>query len=449
MSTPDEGRPRIAVVGGGSAAETFARSVADAADLIVFEPALVGGECPFVACMPSKSMLHDARVGAAWRDAVERRRSITDDLDDHDHAADLEAMGARLVRETARLVGPHSVAAGRAQHDVDHIVLATGCEPLLPDIDGLDVCRDRIWTSADVYRSTERPDRVAVIGAGVIGFEVADLYAGFGTEVTVIDRGQRSFDTIPPDVARVVVDAVTSRNVVVRYDVEAAAIAPVDRPGDDAVELTLSDGEVIEVDRVVVAIGRRPRTDGIGLDAVGLDPSEPLPVDSNGRVRCEGSVWAMGDVAGMGQYTHLANHHAAVVADHLVGTRTRTFDEVVLGSCMFTAPPLIQVGPQWSELVDDPDVVSVGYDLASFPRAATDRLGAGHLWVAARRSSGTVVAASGAGPHFDELVHALVIAVDGRVPLARLRRSMQPFPTIGEILGPIWADLHDDLTSAA
>lgn len=449
MTSPDGDRPRIAVLGGGSAAESLTRSVADAADVIVFEPALVGGECPFLACMPSKSMLHDARDGADWNDAVDRRRSITDDLDDHDHAADLEAMGVELVREAARIVDPHSVAAGRTRHDVDHIVLATGSEPLLPDVDGLDSCRDRVWTSADVYRSTERPERVAVIGAGVIGFEVADLYAGFGTAVTVIDRGERSFDTIPPEVARVVVDAVTSRSVDVRYDVEAAAIAPVDRSPDGAVALTLSDGEVIEIDRVVVAIGRRPRTDGIGLDTVGLDPSEPLPLDPNGRVRCEGSVWATGDVAGRGQYTHLANHHAAVVADHLVGTGTRTFDEVVLGSCMFTAPPLIQVGPQWSELVDDPDVVSVGYDLESFPRAATDRLGAGHLWVAARRSTGTVVAASGAGPRFDELVHALVIAVDGRVPVARLRRSMQPFPTIGEILGPIWADLHDDLTSAA
>jgi dihydrolipoamide dehydrogenase len=197
---------------------------------------------------------------------------------------------------------------------------------------------------------------------------------------------------------------------------------------------------------VLVAIGRRPTTVGFGIDRLGLDESAPLPVGDDGRVATDGSVWAIGDVAGAGQYTHLANHHARVVADHLVGTATRRFDDVVVPRCMFTDPPLIQVGPSWSELRDDADVVHVEVDLGSFPRAMTDELAAGHLWAAARRSTGCLVAAAGAGPGFDELTHALVTAIDGDVPLHRLRRSMQAFPTIGEILGPLYDGLADELS---
>lgn len=433
---------RIAVLGGGSAAEELARATEGKAEVTVFEPGLVGGECPFVACMPSKTMLHDSRSGVSWEDAVQRRRTVTEGLDDTGHAEELERLGVTLIRHRARVVDATTVEADGQRQTFDHVVLATGAETIVPELAGAAECDDRIWTSEDVYRSTELPQRVALIGAGVIGFEVADLYSGFGCSVTMVERGERAFESMPPDVGRVVADALGARGVDIRYGIEATGVV---RASAGSVRLTLSDGSDVSADRVVVAVGRRPRTRDIGLESLGLDPTERLPVEPNGRVRCRGSVWAMGDVAGRGEYTHLANHHAGVVADHLVGTATRSYDEVVLGSCMFTAPPMIQVGPSWVDLRDDPDVVSVEQDLATFPRSMTDCLDPGYLWVAARRSTGCVVAASGAGPKFDELVHALVIAVDGHVPVDRLRLSMQPFPTIGEILGPIWNGLGDAL----
>lgn len=438
-------RPRVAVIGGGSAAEQFARATAGHVELTVFEPGLVGGECPFIACMPSKSMLHDARSNVSWEDAIAHRRRVTNDLDDTGHADGLRELGARLVRDRATIVDASTVRSGSDTAEFDHIIVATGAESSVPELDGIDECGPAIWTSDDVYRSTERPERIAILGGGVIGFEVADLYRHFGSEVTIIERADRSFDSISPEVEQVIVDAMRSRGVDIRYGVEAAGVQCRHTVPEDGIRLALTAGSDIDADRVVIAIGRRPRTEGIGLETLGLDPTEPLPMERNGRVRCDGSVWAMGDVAGQGQYTHLANHQASVIADHLVGTGTRTFDEVVLASCMFTSPPMFQVGSPWAELADDPDIVSVGYDLGSFPRATTDRLDPGHLWVAARRSTSTVVAASGAGPSFDELVHALVVAIDGRVPVGRLRLSMQPFPTIGEILGPIWNDLHEAL----
>ena len=156
----------------------------------------------------------------------------------------------------------------------------------------------------------------------------------------------------------------------------------------------------------------------------------------------------MGDVAGRGQYTHVANHQARVVANQLVGDGTRRFDDVVLSSCVFTDPPLIQVGPTCQELDGDPDVIWASGLVSDLARAVTDELTEGFLAVAARRSTGSVIAAHGAGPGFEELVHALVIAVDGAVRLDRLAMSMHTFPTVGEILAPIFRSLAGNLRTA-
>jgi dihydrolipoamide dehydrogenase len=217
---------------------------------------------------------------------------------------------------------------------------------------------------------------------------------------------------------------------------------------EDLVTLELEAGDRVVADRVLVAVGRRARLSGLGLESLGVDPNEGLDVDERGRVRCPGSVWAMGDVAGKGQYTHVANHQARVVANQLAGDGTRRFDDVTISSCVFTDPPLIQVGPSRQDLDGDPDVVWASGRVSDLARALTDDLPEGFMAVAARRSTGRIVAAHGAGPRFEELVHALVIAVDGEVPLRRLAMSMQAFPTVGEILHPIFGSLARKVASA-
>ncbi|MFN3255273.1 MAG: FAD-dependent oxidoreductase [Ilumatobacter sp.] len=450
---------RVGIIGGGSAAEALAAELAGMFDVIVFESDLVGGECPFVACMPSKTMLHDGRVGHSWNDAVEHRRQVTDGLSDERHVEGLRSNGIELVRARASVVDVDTIEADGERYHVDHIVLATGASAVVPSIDGIDDDRgerlDGVWTSEDVYRATIQPDRVVILGAGVIGLETADMFRHFGTDVVVVDPIDRSLATAPPVLGDIVAGALTSRGIDLRWGTEATALRPAERREGqrDQVVVELSDGTSIAADRVVVAVGRTPNTHDLGLESIGIDPDEPLPVDDHGRLRVDGSIWAIGDVAGRGEYTHLASHHALVVADRLragagAGAGSRRFDDVVLSSCMFTTPPFIQVGPSWSELDGDDDVVSVGVDLSSIPRWSTDRLGDGHLWVAARRSTREVIAAAGVGPSFDEIVHAIVVAIDGRVPVARLRHSMQPFPTIGEILGPAWNELHQRLSEA-
>lgn len=428
----------VSVIGGGSAAEALVRELdGSGLSIVVFEPHLVGGECPFLACMPSKSLLHDASSGTPWADAITRRDEIVEHRDDAAHARDLEALGVTLVRHRAEVVGDGVVRSDGVEFHVDHIVIASGSTENVLDVEGVDTCDELVWTSDDAMSSDERPERLLIVGGGVIGVECSFIFSGFGTEVTLIHPGERVMSRAAPEVSSVLHESLDRAGVGVRCGERAVSL----RRDGDTVVVGLASGEQLEVDRVLVAIGRHADTAGLGLESIGVDGAEPLPLEPHGRVRCDGSVWAIGDVSGHGQYTHLANHHARVVADHLAGTSTRVFDDVTQVGCVFSTPPLIEVGPSWEELRGDDDVVATGLGLGGFPRADTDELGDGYLWLAARRSTGCLVAASGIGPKFDELVHAIVIAVDGAVPVARLQMSMQPFPTIGEILGPILRDL--------
>lgn len=433
----------IAVIGGGSAAEAFVRSLdGRGGNVVVVERQRVGGECPFVACMPSKSFLYDASRGRSWDEMVARRDDVVAHLDDTEHARELHARGATLVRGAAKVLDAHTVVVGEVTLHADHLVLATGSEAVLPPIEGLAEIGELRWTSVDALTARMRPERLVVIGGGVIGMELAQAFARLGTQVVLVDDSERAFADLDPEVGRIVDASLAADGVVLRRDV---GVERVTREGDRA-HVELSDGATVAADRVLVAVGKRARTVGLGLEWLGLDPEQPLPVGVDLRVDCPGSVWAIGDVAGKGQYTHLANHHGAVLADQLAGGATRRADDVVTAACVFTDPPVFVVGPSQAELRDDTDVVWTAHDLADLPRAVTDELGEGRLAVAARRSTGTVVAAHGIGRRFDELVHALVVAVDGRVPVEVLARSMQPFPTVGEILGQAFGALAHALT---
>ncbi|HSM65672.1 MAG TPA: NAD(P)/FAD-dependent oxidoreductase, partial [Ilumatobacteraceae bacterium] len=321
----------VAVLGGGGAAEALVAALSGHdVRVVVFEPGLVGGDCPYVACMPSKAMLHDAAVNMGWHDAVARRKDVVDHLDDNRHAEQLTDDGAVLVRHRAEIVSPGRVRADGRDYEASHIVLATGSEAVIPPIEGLDGLDDRCWTSDDAMTSEERPTRLAIIGGGSIGCELATLFARFGTEVHLLDVAPRGFPDLPDEIGEIVDDALRACGVRVCRGVE---IVDVVRRGG-GVRTTLGNGASLDTDRVLVATGRRPRSRHLGLEHVGVENPDELTVAQNGRVDAEGSVWAIGDVAGHGQYTHVANHQALVVADALVGSGSRRFDEVVVPACV-------------------------------------------------------------------------------------------------------------------
>lgn len=417
----------VAVIGGGTASESVVGSLEGSGlDVVVFEPRRVGGICPFEACVPSKAMLHAAATGMDWDDAVRRRAELVHHLDDGAHADEVAGRNATVVRAAARLVDHRTLDASGRRFTADHIVIATGATPVVPEVEGLDDVADLVWTSGDALTSDVLPERLLVVGGGVIGCELTHLYGGFGSAVTLVDPEPALFPDLHPDVCSHIDRAVAGRADDVRLGTTAVAV----RRYGERIAVTFDDGTEQRFDRMLVAVGRRPTLDGLGLDTIGLDPGRPLPVGETGRVACDGSVWAAGDVIGREQYTHAAGHHGSVVADQIAGTGVRRFDDVVDAACMFIDPPMFTVGPSYADTADDPDVVwSVG-DLDGVVRANTDRSG-GAVALAASRSTRRLVAAHGIGPRFDELVHALVVAIDGAVPVDRLMQSMFPFPTMG------------------
>lgn len=431
-------RTDVAVIGGGGAAEALVRALQPHhLDVVVVEQHRVGGTCPFVACMPSKAMLHDADGSSRWERAVQRRDGIVQHLDDSDHADQLAEQGARLIRGTATLLDEHHLDVDGTRIHAEHVVLALGTTPVVPGIDGIDGLGEHLWTSDDALTTSQRPVRLLVIGGGPIGCELAHLFAGFDTEVHLIDVADRAFPDLPPAIGEIVDDGLRAAGV--RVSRGRSAVSAERRGGN--VRVTLDNDGTVVADRVLVSIGRRPALDGLGIDALGLDPDEALPIDATGRVECPGSVWAIGDVAGKGQYTHVANHQGAVVAEHIAAAATgteahRRFDDVVVPACIFTRPPVMMVGPTPGELGDD--VMWVEARLSEVARWTTDSLGDGYLTVGVDPATRCVVAAHGAGARFDELAAALVTAIDGAVPVDRLAMSMWPFPTVGDLLGPIY-----------
>jgi dihydrolipoamide dehydrogenase len=331
------------------------------------------------------------------------------------------------------ITGPGEIEAGGRRFHADHIVLATGSAPAMAPIRGLDTLGDRCWTSADAMTTDERPLRLTIVGGGVIGCELATIYSRFGTEVHLLDADPTAFPDLPDDIGEIVDEALRSSGVRLHRGVD---VTEVQRRGA-GVRVRLAGGACVDTDRLLIATGTRPRTQGIGLASLGIDEAEPLSVGLDGRVQTDSSVWAMGDVAGFGEYTHLANHHARVVADALTGSGKRRFDEVVVGSCVFTDPPIVTIGPVPDELGDT--VVWASARLSEVPRATTDELGDGFLTIGVDRATRTVVAAHGVGAHFDVLSAALITAVDAAIPVDRLARSVWPFPTVGELLGVLYS----------
>ena len=430
----------VVVIGCGGAAEALISALESSeCRVLVVERHRVGGDCPFVACMPSKAMLHDAAVSTRWDRAVQRRDEVVEHLDDRQHAEQVGRQGARLVRGQARVIDEHTVEVGDTTYRTEHIVLATGSSPVIPPIDGLSDLGGHLWTSDHALTTDERPVRLMIIGGGPIGCELAHLFAGFDTEVHLIDEADRGFPDLPAAIGEIVDDGLRSAGVRVRRGRSAVRF---EQRGAN-VQITLDNDATIVTDRVLVATGRAANLTDLGLERLGLDPTAPLPVDDAGRVACPGSIWAIGDVAGKGQYTHLANHQAKVVADHLVGTGDRRYDDVVVPACIFTRPPVMMVGPTVADVGDD--AVWVDAKLSEVARWTTDSLGDGFLTIAVDRKTRCIMAAHGAGAGFDELASALITAIDGRVTVDRLAMSMWPFPTISELLGLVYQRALDAL----
>ncbi|MBW3613521.1 MAG: NAD(P)/FAD-dependent oxidoreductase, partial [Chloroflexi bacterium] len=347
----------IVVVGAGPAGEVAAARLAEAGRTVaIVESELVGGECSYWACMPSKALLRPAelldearRVDGA-REAVtgdldaeevlRRRDRVISGLDDEHQLAFLNDRGIELFRGHGRLDGERHVRVGdEILRAGEAVVLATGSGAAVPPIPGLaDVAP---WSNREATTASRVPKRLLVLGGGVVGVELAQAWASLGSTVTLVEAAPRILTREEPFASADVADGLRERGVDVREGAKATAAAR----EDGEVTLTLDSGEAVTADEILVAVGRRPLTDDLGLETVGLQPGEYLPTDD--RLQVPGHPWlyALGDVNGRSLLTHMGKYQARVISDAIEGGDLRaTRDDASAPRVVFTDPQVAAVG---------------------------------------------------------------------------------------------------------
>ena len=445
----------VVVLGGGSAGEVVATTLAQAGRRVALVEALrVGGECPYVACMPSKALLRSAsarheahrldRLGGAgtapdldpperaFAAAVARRDDVADHRDDRGSADELRATGVALVRGRGRVLRPGVVGVEGAELAYTDLVVATGSSPSLPAVEGVDAVPT--WTSDQALSSPERPESLLVLGGGAVGCELAQVYARFGVRVVLVQRAAQLLAREVPGVARELERVLRADGVDVRLGTEADRVEAC----ATGARVHLSDGSVEEVSRLLLATGRAPATDGLGLEALGVEPGEDgeLRTDDRCRVQGQAHVWAAGDVTGVAPYTHTANYQARVVADNLLG-HDRRADYRAVPRGVYTDPPVASVGrDERAAREAGIDVVTAEMDVGQTARAAADGDGGGRLVLTADRGRGVLVGAAAIGPRAEEWLAELTLAVRAEVPLAVLTDVVHAFPTYSEAVEP-------------
>ncbi|MFB9376848.1 dihydrolipoyl dehydrogenase family protein [Kineococcus gynurae] len=470
----------VVVIGGGPVGENVAdRAGRDGSEVLVVEAELVGGECSYWACMPSKALLLPGHALAAARrlpgaaaavtgrvdaDAVlARRTQFTHGWDDSSQADWLSSAGIGLLRGSARLAGARRVEVVSADGTTTlvearrAVVLATGSEPVLPDIDGLP--QARAWGSREATSAEHVPARLAVLGGGVVGVELAQAYARLGSEVTLLARSGLlgGYESVAGEL---LADALREEGVDVRL---GSGVERVRRETAGAEEITLTvggpDGSAeLVVDEFLVATGRRPATLGVGLETVGLQDGATLEVDDSGLVAGVDGEWlyAVGDVSGRAPLTHQGKYAARATGDAIVARAVGTLtgdpapfspwaasaDRLGAPQVVFTDPEVAMVGLTEARARERGlRVRAVDHDLATVAGASlTADDFRGHARMIVDEDRRVVVGVTFVGPGVAELLHSATVAVVGEVPLDRLWHAVPSYPTISEI----WLRLLED-----
>jgi dihydrolipoamide dehydrogenase len=436
------------VIGAGPAGEVAAGRLAEGGlETAIVEQHLIGGECSFYACMPSKGLLrpaqlltearripgvHEAVGGELDVQAVlDRRDEIVHDLDDSSMLPWLEQLGIELVRGHGRLDGERRVRVGDDVLTARRaVVVATGSSASVPPIPGLRELGP--WTNREATVAKQVPPRLVVLGGGVAGTELAQAWRSLGSEVTLVEVADRLIAREEPFAGDQVERALRDQGVDVRLGVSATAASA----AGDELWLELDEGGPVRGDCLLVAVGRRPLTDDIGLDSVGLEPGAPVEVDD--RMRAAGTDWlyAIGDVNGRVLLTHMGKYQARVAADVVLGRDARvTQDGARSPRVVFTDPQVAAVGHTVAsareagievDAVDHPTQAIAGGSFVGRDAEGTSRL-------VIDRERRVIAGATFTGPEVAELLHAATIAVVGELPLERLAHAVPSFPTRSEV----------------
>jgi pyruvate/2-oxoglutarate dehydrogenase complex dihydrolipoamide dehydrogenase (E3) component len=456
----------VVVIGAGPVGENVAdRIVQGGLTVAIVERELVGGECSYWACMPTKALLRSGSALRAAREVPGAREAVTGPLDaaavlarrdafasqwkDDGQVSWLESAGIALYRGQGRISADRVVEVTGADGATvtltarHAVVVATGSSALLPDVPGLR--ESAPWTSREAAAAKAVPGRLAIIGGGVVATEMATAYAALGSTVTVLAR-HGLLEEAEPFAGEMVADSLRQAGVSVRVGAEAASVR---REDDGTVRLTLTDGEQVQADELLVAIGRTPNTRDIGLEKVGLETGDWLTVDDTLRV-VDGGGWlyAAGDVNRRALLTHQGKYQARAVGDVIVarakgqtvedgrwGRHVATADHAAVPQVVFTEPEVASVGLTAAAAeAAGLRIRVVDYDLGSVAGSALHAEGyRGQARMVVDEDRKVIVGLTLVGPDVAELIHAATIAIVGEVPLDRLWHAVPAFPTVSEV----------------